>query len=74
MRRRIAGFHQDSESHWIAELECGHTLHVRHEPPWQVRPWVLTAEGRAAMVGTSLDCSRCGMEGRSGEPPRGLGA
>ena len=74
MRRRIAGFHQDSERHWIAELECGHTLHVRHEPPWQVRPWVLTAEGRAAMVGTSLDCSRCGVGGRSGEPPRGLGA
>jgi hypothetical protein len=66
MRRRIVGFHQDSERHWIAELECGHTLHVRHEPPWQVRPWVLTAEGRAAMVGTSLDCSRCGVGGRSG--------
>jgi uncharacterized protein DUF3565 len=73
MRRRIVGFHQDSESHWIAELECGHTLHVRHEPPWQVRPWVLTAEGRAAMVGTSLDCSRCGVESRGGEAPRGLG-
>lgn len=74
MRRRIVGFHPDSESQWIAELECGHTLHVRHEPPWQVRPWVLTAEGRAAMVGTSLDCSRCGVEGRGEEAPPGLGA
>jgi hypothetical protein len=59
MRRRIVSFHTDAEGHWVAELECGHAQHVRHEPPWQVRPWVLTEEGRAAMVGTNLDCWRC---------------
>jgi uncharacterized protein DUF3565 len=59
MRRLIVGFHQDSGGQWVAELECGHTLHVRHEPPWQVRPWVQTAEGRSAMVGSALDCVRC---------------
>jgi hypothetical protein len=59
MRRLIVGFHQDSDGQWVAELECGHTLHVRHEPPWQVRPWVSTAEGRSAMVGSALDCVRC---------------
>jgi hypothetical protein len=32
---------------------------VRHDPPWQVRPWIRTQEGRAAMVGTNLDCWRC---------------
>jgi hypothetical protein len=59
MRRRIIGFHEDSEGHWVADLECGHARHVRHEPPWQERSWVLTPEGRAAMLGTSLDCARC---------------
>jgi len=24
MRRRIVGFNQDEEAHWVAELECGH--------------------------------------------------
>jgi tellurite methyltransferase len=74
MRRRIVGFHQDAESEWIAELECGHTQHVRHKPPWQVRAWVLTPEGRAAMVGTSLDCARCRSDGSREEPPPTLGA
>ncbi|HET9726823.1 MAG TPA: DUF3565 domain-containing protein [Gemmatimonadales bacterium] len=59
MRRRIVNFHTDAEGHWVAELECGHAQHVPHEPPWQVRPGVLTEEGRAAMVGTNLDCWRC---------------
>ena len=46
MQRRIAGFHQDEERHWVAGLECGHTQHVRHDPPWVNRPWVTSAEGR----------------------------
>jgi hypothetical protein len=40
MRRRIIGFHEDTEGHWVADLECGHAQHVRHEPPWQERSWV----------------------------------
>lgn len=59
MRQPIVGFHEDLEGHWVAELECGHAQHMRHEPPWQVRPWVTTAEGRAAMIGTPVDCVRC---------------
>jgi hypothetical protein len=55
-------FREDVEGHWVAELECGHTQHVRHEPPWQNRPWVITPEGRAAMIGTALDCLRCQVE------------
>ena len=57
--RRIVGFHQDDEHHWVAELECGHTQHVRHDPPWQVRPWVVTVEGRNARIGTPLECPLC---------------
>jgi hypothetical protein len=63
--RRITGYHQDDEGHWVAELECGHGQHVRHDPPWQLRPWVTTAEGRIANLGTVLDCVRCADEPQS---------
>jgi Protein of unknown function (DUF3565) len=59
VQRAIAGFHQDQEDHWVAELECGHTRHVRHNPPWQNRPWVVTQEGRTRFLGTMLDCAIC---------------
>jgi hypothetical protein len=59
MLRHITGFHQDETEHWVADLECGHGQHVRHRPPWEVRPWVLTEEGRRKMVGTTLDCTIC---------------
>ena len=63
MHRRITGFHQDDERHWVAELECGHTQHVRHDPPWQVRPWVVTETGRGGRLGTALDCVECDERG-----------
>ncbi|HEX5575282.1 MAG TPA: DUF3565 domain-containing protein [Gemmatimonadales bacterium] len=59
MDRRITGFHRDEEGHWVAVLECGHKQHVRHDPPWQLRPWVITLEGRASWVGRTLDCRSC---------------
>jgi hypothetical protein len=57
--RRIVSFHRDEENHWVADLECGHTQHVRHDPPWQVRPWVVTVEGRNTRIGTTLECPLC---------------
>ncbi|HQY69742.1 MAG: DUF3565 domain-containing protein [Gammaproteobacteria bacterium] len=59
MERGIVGFHQDEEGHWVAELECGHMQHVRHDPPWVNRPWVTSAEGRAGMLGFMLNCRLC---------------
>lgn len=59
MHRTITGFHLDDESHHVAELSCLHGQHVRHQPPWQERPWVLTEEGRAAWIGRELECLRC---------------
>lgn len=56
---RIVGFHQDEELHWVAELECGHNQHVRHNPPWINRPWVITPEGRATAMGQTLACPLC---------------
>ena len=55
----ITGFHQDEEGHWVADLASGHGQHVRHNPPWTSRPWVLTADGRAAHLGQVLMCRRC---------------
>ena len=60
--RRIVGFGRDELGDWVAELECGHTRHVRHRPPWQNRPWVETPDGRAAQMGQMLECTRCASE------------
>ena len=64
--RRIVGYHTDGEGHWVAELDCGHGQHVRHDPPWQNRPWVVTANGRRQFLGTELRCVRCAPVERSG--------
>lgn len=59
MLRPISGYHLDDEGHWVAELECGHNQHVRHDPPWQERTWVTTATGRQAHLGWQLQCLKC---------------
>lgn len=56
---RIVGFHQDAVGDWVAELDCGHGQHMRHDPPWQVRPWVISAAGRAARLGQTVNCRYC---------------
>jgi hypothetical protein len=58
-RTTIVSFRQDAEGDWIADLACGHSQHVRHRPPWQVRPWVEQETGRAAKLGTEIDCPLC---------------
>ena len=65
MKQCIVAFHQDEEQHWVAELECGHDQHVRHDPPLALRPWVLTIEGRERALGQMLDCKKCDV----GSPP-----
>jgi hypothetical protein len=58
-RRAIVGFARDDAGDWTAVLACGHRRHVRHDPPWTVRPWVTTEEGRASRLGARLACLRC---------------
>jgi hypothetical protein len=56
----IVGFHQDEQEDWIADLSCGHTQHVRHRPPWMLRPWVAHEEGRKQHIGVvTLLCKKC---------------
>ena len=59
MKRAIVGFHQDEKGDWVAELECGHQQHVRHNPPWQIRTWVITESGRKDKIGQTLNCKLC---------------
>ena len=59
MKQPITGFHKDEVNHWVAELECGHNQHVRHDPPWQLRPWVETESGRKEHIGQTLECKKC---------------
>ncbi len=62
MNQRITGFHQDEYGDWVADLECGHGQHVRHDPPWSERPWVVTPQGRERMLGETLACKKCDEE------------
>lgn len=59
MQRPITGYHQDDQGDWVAELSCGHGQHVRHKPPFTLRPWVQSLAGRDSMLGTELGCVRC---------------
>jgi hypothetical protein len=65
MKQPITGFHLDEENHWVADLACGHRQHMRHDPPWMERPWILTEEGRRSRLGIELDCKRCDESGRA---------
>ena len=62
MLQKIINFHQDEENHWVADLECGHTQHTRHNPPLSNRPWVLNKEGRDSKLGIQLNCHICDEE------------
>ncbi|MGO4000387.1 MULTISPECIES: DUF3565 domain-containing protein [Pseudomonas] len=55
----ITGFHQDEEGHWVAELSCGHTQHLRHQPPWQSRAWVEDPLQRQEKIGQPFACGWC---------------
>jgi len=59
MNQLIIGFHQDEHGDWVADLACGHGQHVRHQPPFTNRSWVLTAKGREQHLGADLNCKKC---------------
>jgi hypothetical protein len=59
LEQKIIGFHQDEHGDWVADLKCGHGQHVRHNPPWIERPWVVTKEGREGHLGDALFCKKC---------------
>ena len=68
MIRRIASFHCDTGGDWVADLNCLHTQHVRHRPPFLERAWVLVPEERDQRIGSPMDCPLCDRA----ELPHGL--
>ncbi|HBX56691.1 MAG TPA: hypothetical protein DEH10_15100, partial [Pseudomonas sp.] len=56
---RLLDFRQDEDGHWVAVLSCGHTQHLRHQPPWQNRDWVLDPAQRKARIGQHFACGWC---------------
>jgi len=68
MNQAITGYHKDDENDWVAELQCGHFQHVRHNPPFMNRPWVIHEAGRLSMLGHILKCKKCDL----GEPKDSL--
>jgi len=59
MKQPIVGYFVDDENDWVAKLSCGHNQHVRHNPPWTVRQWVVTEQGRTEKLGMKLNCVKC---------------
>lgn len=59
MKQPITGYHKDELGDWVAELDCGHNQHVRHDPPLVSRPWVESEADRNTMLGYLLDCRKC---------------
>jgi len=59
MKQSITGYHLDEANDWVAELSCRHFQHVRHNPPWNNREWVVTEAGRSSKLGASLNCVKC---------------
>jgi len=62
MLQPIVDFQRDDAGDWTAILKCGHPQHVRHQPPFINRPWVMTEEGRRGALGALLNCVRCDLE------------
>ena len=58
----LTGYRQDEEGHWVAELSCGHTQHLRHLPPWQNRAWVEDPELRQRRIGEPFECGWCAQQ------------
>ena len=62
MKQTIIDFDRDEEGDWVAILSCGHSRHVRHNPPWFNRPWVESETERARFLGTEMECKKCEQE------------
>ena len=62
LKVRIAEFHKHDDGHWVAELDCGDNRHARNLPPFQERPWVMTADSRKENLGQKVERGLCAQE------------
>jgi hypothetical protein len=63
MHRQVIGFYQDKDQHWVARMDCADGQHVRHDPPWMVREWVMKESSREARIGSWMECRKCDERG-----------
>jgi len=61
VKRAITNFHLDRYQEWVADLECGHEVTMRHNPPYQNCSWVGSAKGRQEHIGDLQECVSCDM-------------
>jgi tellurite resistance-related uncharacterized protein len=61
MKRAITGFHLDRFQEWVADLECGHGVTMKHNPPYQSCSWIGSAVRRNEHVGDLQECVTCDM-------------
>jgi len=61
MKKVIKGFHLDRFQEWNADLECGHVVKMKHNPPYQVCKWIGTGKGRQEHIGDTQECVFCDM-------------
>lgn len=59
VKRTIVTFEADDAGDWVAQLDCLHRQHVRHDPPFRSAPWIADDQARAQRLGTALDCPLC---------------
>lgn len=59
VNRTITGFHRDDADDWVAELDCGHRQHMRHNPPFTERAWVESEDRRNDKLGERIECRLC---------------
>ena len=59
MKKVITGFHLNRFQEWVADLECGHGVTMKHNPPYQVCPWIGTGKGRQEHIGDLQECVSC---------------
>ncbi len=57
--RTIESLRRESEHAVVLRLGCGHTRHVRHNPPLSDHPWVVDQAASAEKVGQAIECGAC---------------
>jgi hypothetical protein len=66
VKRTAVAFHLEVDGRWAAQLDCGHRVYPRHEPPWVD---LLTEAGRKAALGMTAACDQCQAGAPKDSPP-----
>ncbi|MEL6821541.1 MAG: DUF3565 domain-containing protein [Calditrichota bacterium] len=65
MQCKILRFHKDEKGDWIVDLDCGHSRHMRHDPPWSNMDWIHSSEARWDRMQKPIECTECDGKGKA---------